>query len=39
MTVIGARKLSASEVQFGIAPKRDSRVTYASHVIVMEQGD
>jgi hypothetical protein len=36
---VDPRNMSASEVQFGIAPKRDSRVTYASDVIVMEQGD
>jgi hypothetical protein len=38
-TFIDPHKMSDSEVQFGIAPKRDSRVTYASDVIVMEQGD
>ena len=36
---IDPKKMSSSEVQFGIAPKKDSRVTYASDVIVMEQGD
>ncbi len=36
---IDPRSMSESEVQFGIAPKRDSRVTYASDVLVMEQGD
>jgi hypothetical protein len=32
-------KLTPSELQFGIAPKRDPRVTYAPDVIVMEEGD
>ena len=36
---VDPRKLTASELQYGIAPKRDPRVTYAPDVIVMEQGD
>jgi len=31
--------LTSSQLQYGIAPKRDPRVTYAPDVIVMEEGD
>ncbi|HEY2683113.1 MAG TPA: hypothetical protein VGI93_06375 [Steroidobacteraceae bacterium] len=32
-------KLTATERQYGMAPKRDSRVTYQEDVILMEHGD
>ena len=33
------KKMTASELQYGVAPKRDPRVTYAPEIILMEQGD
>jgi hypothetical protein len=33
------RALTSSQLQYGIAPKRDPRVTYAPDVILMEEGD
>jgi hypothetical protein len=33
------KKMTASELQYGVAPKRDPRVTYAPDIILMEQGD
>jgi hypothetical protein len=42
-TIVGApidpHSLSATELRYGIAPKRDPRVTYGDDVIVMEHGD
>ena len=36
---VDVRSLSASELKFGIAPRRSSTVEYQPGVIVMEQGD
>ena len=36
---VDIHSLSASELKFGIAPRRSSTVEYQSDVIVMEQGD
>jgi hypothetical protein len=36
---IDPQKLTASERKYGIAPKRDPRVTYQDGVILMEHGD
>jgi hypothetical protein len=33
------KKMTVSQLQYGIAPKRDPRVTYAPDIILMEQGD
>jgi hypothetical protein len=33
------KKMTASQLQYGVAPKRDPRVTYAPDIILMEQGD
>ena len=38
-TFVDPQKLTASERQYGIAPKRDARVTYQDGVILMEHGD
>jgi hypothetical protein len=38
-TFIDPQKLTASERKYGIAPKRDPRVTYQDGVILMERGD
>ena len=38
-TFIDPQKLTASERKYGIAPKRDSRVSYQDGVILMEHGD
>jgi hypothetical protein len=38
-TFIDPQKLTASERKYGIAPKRDPRVTYQDGVILMEHGD
>jgi hypothetical protein len=36
---VDPKKLSASQLKYGIAPKRDSRITYTDDVILMEDGD
>jgi hypothetical protein len=36
---IEREKLTPTETLYGVAPKRDPRVTYAADVILMEQGD
>lgn len=36
---LNLESLTASQKKYGIAPKRDHKVTYAPEVIVMEQGD
>jgi hypothetical protein len=38
-TFIDPQKLTASERKYGMAPKRDPRVTYQDGVILMEHGD
>jgi hypothetical protein len=38
-TFVDPQKLSASERKYGIAPKRNPRVTYQDGVILMEHGD
>jgi hypothetical protein len=38
-TPLDPRRLTPSQLQYGIPPKRDPRVTYAPDVILMEQGD
>jgi hypothetical protein len=38
-TFMNPQKLTASEQKYGIAPKRDPRVTYQDGVILMEHGD
>ena len=38
-TFIDPQKLTATERKYGIAPKRDPRVTYQDGVILMEHGD
>jgi len=38
-TFIDPQKLTASERKYGIAPKRDPRITYQDGVILMEHGD
>ena len=39
LTAMDINKLSESERQFGIAPRRTKDVEYAEGVIVMEEGD
>jgi len=36
---VDVHKLTPSQIQFGIAPKRTSDIEYADNVIVMEEGD
>ena len=38
-TIVDPRTLTATERKYGMAPKRDPRVTYQDGVILMEQGD
>jgi hypothetical protein len=38
-TFVDPQKLTASERKYGMAPKRDPRVTYQDGVILMEHGD
>ena len=38
-SIIDPQKLSATERQYGMAPKRDARVTYQDGVVLMEHGD
>jgi hypothetical protein len=38
-TPLDPHSLSPSQLQYGIAPQRDPRVTYAPDVILMEEGD
>ena len=38
-TPVDPHKLTPTQLQYGIAPQRDPRVTYASDVILMEEGD
>src|SRR5579883_3010695 len=36
---VDPRNLTPTQLQYGIAPRRDPRVTYAPDVILMEEGD
>ena len=36
---VDAAKLSATERKYGMAPKRDARVTYQDGIVLMEHGD
>lgn len=38
-TFVDPQKLTATERKFGMAPKRDARVTYQDGVLLMEHGD
>ena len=38
-TIVDPRKLTATERKYGMAPKRDARVSYQEGVILMEHGD
>jgi hypothetical protein len=38
-TFIDPERLTASERKYGMAPKRDSRVTYQDGIVLMEHGD
>src|ERR1700722_17654028 len=38
-SLVDPKKLTATERKYGMAPKRDARVTYQDGIILMEQGD
>jgi len=38
-SIVDPEKLSATERKYGMAPKRDARVTYQEGIILMERGD
>jgi hypothetical protein len=39
LTPVDIKKMTPSQIQFGIAPKRTKEVEYADDVIIMEEGD
>jgi hypothetical protein len=39
LTPMDPKKMTASQIQFGVAPKRKKEVEYVDDVIVMEEGD
>jgi hypothetical protein len=39
LKALDPHKMSQSEIQFGVAPKRSSEVEYVKDVIIMEEGD
>jgi hypothetical protein len=38
-SIVDPQKLSATERKYGMAPKRDARVTYQEGIVLMEHGD